>query len=334
METITKQDYYFPKCPIHNQEIVCICVNSSCKRRLLCYECVFSDHNKHVTDCIPLNLWKIDNSSNAKTDTLLDKISEASSELKDMGDTIQSYFAKIIERLYLLQQDLDRNKIDLPHILRNMSVCNNYTIKDGYYVIESHHMSNMIDNINFTLIEEVEAFIKEKIIQMKKQKGASIGVIKKTVNRFTTLKDNWSHTTSYWDCIGFQVSDDCLLVGMGVYKPDNVSTEFLAKFKIFEAEIKDEKSIFEQEYDFSRVVYEGDCEDLMFGKDINICKGKTYVAALFNSKANCSSRYGKETANVKHDPFTFISYKGTSDSYKSGNYTDLTCGMFPYFIYK
>lgn len=334
METNTRQDYYFPKCPIHNQEIVCICVYSICKRRLLCYECVFSDHNKHVSDCIPLNLWRIDNSTNAKVDILIDKISDASSELKDMGDMIQSNFAKIIERLYLLQEDLHKNKIDLHHILRNMSVRNNYVVKDGYYVIQSDHISNMIDNINFTLIEEIESFIKDKIYQIKKQKGVSVAVIKKTVNRFSIMKDNWSHTTSYWDCLGFQVSDDYLLIGIGVYKPENLTQEFLVRFKLFDGEIKDEKIIFDQEFDLSKVVYEGDCGDLMIGGDIPILKGKTYISALFNMKANNSSKYGKETANIRHDPFTFISYKGTSDTYKSGNYTDLSCGMFPYFIYK
>jgi hypothetical protein len=334
METLIKQDYHFPRCSFHNQEIVCICVNSLCKRRLICYECVFTDHNKHVTECIPLNLWRIDKTANPKVDSLIDRIGEASSGLKDLGDIIQSYFAKIIERLYLLQEDLGRNKIDLPHILRNMSVCNNYVIKDGFYTIQSEHISNMIDNINFNLIEEIEAFIKEKITSMKKNKGMNLNTIKKTLNRFSTLKDNWSHTTSYWDCLGFQLSEDIILVGFGVYKPDNVTQEFSIKFKLFEGEVKDEKVIFEQDYDTSKVVFETECADLMIGKDIPITKGKIYIAALFNNKANASSKYGKETANIKHDPFTFISYKTTSDSYKSGNYTDLTCGLFPYFIYR
>ena len=171
-------------------------------------------------------------------------------------------------------------------------------------------------------------------MKKKKHRGCGESAIKKTSNRFLTLKDNWSHTTSYWDCFGFQVSEDVVLVGFGVYKPDNANQEFCMKFKLFESELKDEKSVFEQDYDLTKLNYDTECGDLMIGKDIPISRGKVYIAAIFNTKANSSSKYGKETPNIKHDPFTYISYKTTSDSYKSGNYTDLTCGMFPYFIYK
>jgi len=333
METHTKTDYYFPKCHLHNQEICCICINTQCKSRVLCFECVFSDHNKHVTDCIPLNNWRIDSSANSRVDNLIDKIEEASSQLKDMGDIIQSYFAKIIERLYLLKEDFDKNKIDLPNIFRNMSINNNYVVNDGLYVIKQEHISNMIDNINLTLVDEVESFIKEKTTNIKKQRGCAASSVKKTSNRFLNLKDNWSHTTSYWDCLGVQVSEDILLVGFGMYKPDNLNQEFLMKFKLFEGELKDEKLVFEEEYEISKLLWT-ECADLMLGKDIPLSRGKTYIVAIFNSKANSSSKYGKDTANIKHDPFTYLSYKSTSDSYKSGNYTDLTCGMFPYFIFK
>lgn len=331
---ISTQSHEFGKCSYHLIEYCSVCVNSSCKKQLLCYQCVFTEHYKHVTDCIPLNLWKVENFADDKTEEIHSKIERATSEMRDINDIIINFISSLIERLSELKKSCALNKIDLPVIIKNLSLKNNYTLKDGKYIIEPENISSMIENIDINLAEEMEGFINEKLSKIK-VKTKNFGVVKKSKNRFSSSKDNWSHTVSYWDAIGFKIiGDPIVLLGMGVYVLDVLTTDFNIKIKIFEEELNDSRIIFEKDFEISKLNYKGELADLMFEKEILLKKDVIYIIGKFNNKANCNGRYGKEQSKEPTDPFIFINYKGKSDSYKTGNYTEINCGAFPYFIYK
>lgn len=325
------------KCMSHSSEICCICVNPTCKKNLLCYQCVFAEHSKHIEQCIPLNLWKFQNSdgTDAKLDNLLEKIDKASTEIKDLADLIQNYFSRIFERLYVLKEKCAAGKTEPSLIFRNFPVNENFSVKDGFYVVDSSNLGNMVDNLNFSLFEEIETYLIDEFNKLKLNNKSSVPV-KKSPVRFSSVNGNWSHSTSYWDCVGFKsVEEGIILIGVGCYKPDNATQEYSCKIKIFEDELKDEKAIFDKDYDLSTLTYGSDgFGDIMFGKNIVMKKDRVYIIAKLNLKANSNGNYGKNQTNNSVKPFEFISYKGTSDSYKSGNYTDLTCGDFPYFLYR
>jgi hypothetical protein len=80
--------------------------------------------------------------------------------------------------------------------------------------------------------------------------------------------------------------------------------------------------------------YENYLSDLNFRKEILLKKDVTYIITKFNNKSNSNGRYGKEQSKDNTDPFVFINYKSKSDIYKTGNYTELSSGAFPYFIYR
>ena len=331
---ITTPGKVYGLCNEHNYEFCAVCVNSNCKRRLLCYQCIFSDHAKHISDCIPLNLWKVENFEDDKTEEMHSKIERATSEIRDVSDLIQNYVSSIIERLSELKKSCASNSIDLEQIIKNLSLKKNFTLKDGYYVIKPDNLSTMIENIDIHLAEEMEGYLEEKLSKIK-VKSKNFGMIRKSKNRFSSFKDNWSHSTSYWDGLGFKIiGDPIVLLGTGIYAPDNFNVEFDIKIKIFEEDLNDSKVIFEKDFEVSKLNYENNLSDLNFGKEILLRKDVTYIITKFNNKSNSNGKYGKEQSKDSTDPFVFINYKGKSDAYKTGNYTELSCGAFPYFIYR
>jgi hypothetical protein len=331
---ITTPGEVYGKCLEHNYEFCAVCVNTNCKKRLLCYQCIYTDHSKHISECIPLNLWKVENFADDKTEEMHSKIERATSDIRDVSDLIHNYISSIIERLSELKKSCAENSIDLQQIIKNLSLKNNFTLKDGYYVIKPENISTMIENICIGISEEMEGYLEEKLSKIK-VKSKNFGALKKSKNRFSSFKDNWSHLTSYWDCIGFKIAGDpIVLLGTGIYAPDNITNEFDIKIKIFEEELTESKVIFEKDFEVSKLRYQNDLTDLMFGKEILLKKDVTYIIAKFNNKSNSNGKYGKEQSKESTDPFIFMNFKGKSDSYKSGNYSEITCGAFPYFIYR
>lgn len=104
---------------------------------------------------------------------------------------------------------------------------------------------------------------------------------------------------------------------------------------IYEEEMKDSSKIFSQSIDLKlvNIAYDNRAGDLLFNQEVRLKKGVTYIIAKFNKEENPHCYYGKGPC-VLIPPFELVSWKEKSNSFKSGNYTDISCGAFPYFIYK
>jgi hypothetical protein len=340
MESIVKQ--YQPlaivkKCTDHNQDSVAICISKKCnKNGLVCYICIFNEHNKHIDECIPLSNWKLDIENDGAIDKLINNnLEKAMVRAKDINGMIQCHFSDLFERLIVAKDSLERDGIkalfqsDLPLNYK-------YQVEGKEYIISKSDLENMLNDFENSFIKQIETRIMREFTRAFKSNNVKKSDIQKTAVRLGTFADNWSQSTSYWDCLGFKVAeDDIYLCGYGVYQWDGNPSRVAVEVLVFENALAESNIIFKEKYNLvdMNIKFEGKVGDFLFGKEIKLEKDKTYIIGRLNTEAGPSTCYGK-SPSIPVPPFELISYKGTSDSYKSGNYSDINTGMFAYFLYR
>jgi hypothetical protein len=333
---IIQEDPNMAFCFQHNKSICCFCIHKEC-RKALCYECVYDGiHKNHIEECIPMNMWRIENADGEYPPEVLEKMEEAKAQIKEIQDYVVGYFTKKLQNLNTLKDETQENKVDLPEIIKNsLDLFKIPKQKDGTYKIDSAEFQLMINGLYSSLAESMYSDLQVKLMKLRLQ-NRYFSTIKKTVNRFSGAKDGWDNSTGKWDALGFKVADDSIILsGFGVYKPENTSSDFKIKVKIFEEDLDDIKVVYEEEFEISKLKYEGEFADVRFEFDFPLIKDRTYIISKFNEKQNSNSRHGKEqNLEISTEPFELISYIDKSNSYKSGNSTDLNSGAFPYFLYR
>jgi hypothetical protein len=333
MESVIRQPLVINnKCTNHECDYVGICINKTCTLNgLVCYTCIYNSHSGHFKDCIPLNLWKVEIDSNKSTYEIVNaNFEKILVKIKDLNHIIQNYFSELCEKLIIMKDNLDRNGI-LTLFQTDLPLFYKYQIQDNMYVITQKDINEIVDKLESCFIKEVE---KQIAREFKKCSGTG-GEVKRTETRLTSVSDNWSQSTSYYDAIGFKVMEELLLCGIGIYEATDTKTKMPIEVIIYEEDMKDNSKIFSQAIDLKDVdiKFENKLGDLMFNSEVRLKKGITYIIAKLNVKENPHCYYGKTPA-VPIPPFELISWKDKSQSFRSGNYTDLSCGAFPYFIYK
>jgi hypothetical protein len=340
METSVRQQYQSltlsKKCSDHSYECVAICICKKCsKNGLVCYLCIYNEHSKHIDECIPLANWKLDIEDKDSIDKLInDSLEQAMVKAKDINGMIQCHFSDLFERLIVAKDLLERDGIkalfqsDLPLNYK-------YQIEGKAYIITKSDLESMLSDFDNSFIKQMEVRIMKEFSRAFKscKKGADI---KKTAVRLTTFAENWSQSTSYWDCLGFKVSEeDVYLCGFGVYQWDGSPSRVPIEVLLFENALAESNIVYREKYNLAElnIKFENKVGDLNFNKEIKLEKDKTYIIGRLNCEAGPSTSYGKGPS-VPVPPFELISFKGTSDNYKSGNYTDVNTGMFAYFIYR
>jgi hypothetical protein len=339
-EETKEEEFYemdFDQCRVHKHKICSFCVNSNC-RKPLCYLCIYEgkEHADHFNDCLPLPLVKIENAEEINVEAMAKKVEEAKSYVENLSEYMKNYISNRIETLAKLKEHTQTNKIDFADIFDSfLSEKWKHTMKDGIYTVAAADMTLMLMDLNSCNLKGMGEKVKEDLEKQKVTADRHYAPLQKTNNRFGSTKNHWLNSSSYWDGIGFKISEESLiLMGFGVFKPDN-ATEFTIKVKIFDGEMEENKVIFEQDFDISKLNYVSDVADVTFDKEVLIRSDRTYIIAKFNNKNNPNSRYGKEQTTSSTTPFEFVSVKGTtSNTYKSGNFTDLNNGAFPHFLYK
>ena len=321
------------KCKFHSMDFVGICIHKGCsKNGPVCYNCVFFEHNLHPTACVPLTLWKFDNQVHQlEVYNLENHIEKVMVRLKDLDMVIQNNFSEMYEKLHLIKENFVKEGInsfignDLPFWL-------NYKKVDNEYIIDNSNAEKMITNIEKTLICEFENSLSKEFKKIKNPNDSK--PILKSGRRVLSINNNWSHTKSYYDCIGFRTNEPGIeLLGFGFFELDN--KKGLIEVSIYEDSLDSKNLLLKDQINIASldIVFNEKIGDLFLSKSLPIEKGKKYILVKINLEDNPSGSYGKQMQGGT-DPFIFIDMKEESKTFKTGNYTDINTGAFPYLIYK
>lgn len=237
-------------CKEHSLNYVAICVNRTCKRiGPVCYNCVFFDHSNHQKDCIPLSQWKIEIDDDfTSKEELENNLENVVLKMRDTNNMIQSYFTGVFENLHIIKEKYENEGL-IRFIESALPIWKNYIKSDNEYVITKSHVDQMIRGLLHFFINKVEKDLSSEL--NKNITNVSEGVARRSPLRFKNINGNWSHSTSYYDLIGFKTTvDNINLVGCGLFKLD---VEKKGKFEIsvYEGTIDSHTNILKEEFDLS-----------------------------------------------------------------------------------